>query len=148
VVLELLHRVLVALAVGIVYLRPTGDARFDQVPEMIKRDRLLIAFSALAPFRARTNQADVAFERVPKLRQLIQSKFPQPTSHRRNATIAFARVNAFFLSLVRLAVHRSEFEKNESSPVTANSFLPEKDRTTVFHPYEQRHEHEKRRAND
>src|SRR5216117_1609613 len=91
---------------------------------MIKRDCLLIEFGALAPLRAWTNQADVSLERVPKLRQLIEAKFPQPTPHRRHTTIAFSRVNV----LVRFiaASHCSEFEKNEPSSVTADSFLSEK----------------------
>src|SRR5437016_2746810 len=97
---------------------------------MIKWDCLLIAFGALAPLRTWTNQADVSFERVPKLRQLIQPKFPQPTPHGRYATVAFSRVNV----IVRFigAAHRSKFEKNESPSVTADSFLSKKNRTAVL----------------
>src|SRR6266700_1067757 len=99
---------------------------------MIKRDCLLISFGALAPLCAWTNQADVSFERIPKLRQLIEAKFPQPTPHRRHTTIAFSRVNV----LVRFiaASHCSEFEKNEPS--------------SVLDPYKQRDKHKERNAND
>src|SRR4029453_9016022 len=127
VVFQLLNGVFVILTVRVIHLRPARDTRFHQVPKMIKWDCLLIAFGALAPLRPRTNQADVSFERVPKLRQLIESKFPQQTPHSCHTTIVFSRVNV----LVRFigASHRSEFEKNEPSSVTADSFLPEKDRT-------------------
>src|SRR6476660_1586718 len=146
VVLQLLHRVLVTLAVWVIYLRPARDARFHQVPKMIKWDCLLIAFGALAPLRPWTNQADVSFERVPKLRQLIESKFPQPSPYSRHTTIIFSRVNV----LVRFigASHGSEFEKNEPSSVTAYSFLPEKHRTAVLHPDQKSDKHKERSAND
>ena len=68
---------------------------------MIKWDCLLIAFGALAPLRAWTNQADVSFERVPKLRELIEPKFPKPPSYGRHTTIVFSRVNVLVL------IHRS-----------------------------------------
>src|SRR2546430_16933544 len=144
--LQLLHRVLVTLAVRVIHLRPARDAGFHQVPKMIKWDCLLISLGALAPLRPRSNQADVSFERVPKLRQLIEAKFPQPTPHRRHTTIAFSRVNV----LVRFiaASHCSEFEKNEPSSVTADSFLSEKNRTAVLDPYKQSDKHQERNAND
>src|SRR6476620_43773 len=146
VVLQLLHRVLVTLAVWVIYLRPARDARFHQVPKMIKWDCLLIAFGALAPLRAWTNQADVSFERIPQLRQLIESKFPQPTPQRRHTTIVFSRVNV----LVRFigGSHCSEFEKNEPSSVTADSFLPEKHRAAILDPDEQSDKQKERSAND
>src|SRR6266516_6613261 len=147
VVLQLLHRVLVALAVRIIHLRPARDTRLHQVPKMIKWNRLLVSFGALAPLRAWSNQADVSFERIPKLRQLVEPKFPQPTPNRSNTTIVFSRVNVF-VRIIRAPVHRSEFEKNESSSVAADSFLSEKNRTAIFCPYEQRNKYEQRNAND
>src|SRR5438477_4615271 len=147
VVLELLHCVLVALAVGIIRLRPTGDTRFDQMPKMIKRDRLLIAFSALAPLGTRPNQADVAFECIPKLGQLIESEFSQPAPHRSHATVIFARINVF-VGLVGAPAHGPEFEKNEPFAVTTNPFLPKENRFAVLYPYEHRNKHEERSAKD
>src|SRR2546430_8236557 len=147
VVFQFLDRVLVALAVGIIYLRPPGDPRFDQVSKMIKRDGLLIAFGALAPLRTWTNQADVPFQRVPKLRQLIESKFPQPTPDRSNAAIAFSRVDVF-ARLIRSLTHRAELKKNKTSSVAPDSFLPKKNRTAVFAPDKQRDNYEQRSTND
>src|SRR5438309_5192044 len=105
------------------------------MPKMIKWDRLLIALGALAPLRAWTNQADISLERVPKLRQLIEPEFSQPTPHRRHATIIFARVNVL-VCMIRAPAHGSEFEKNEPFAVTAYSFLPEENRTAVLYPYQ------------
>src|SRR4029077_648656 len=113
---------------------------------MVKRDCLLIAFGALAPLGAWTNQANVSFERVPKLRQLIESKFPQQTPHTRHRTIPFSGVNV----LIRFigGSHCSEFEKNQPSSFAADSFLPEKHRTAVLDPDEQSDKHKDRSAND
>src|SRR5262245_36514091 len=146
VIFQLLDRVLVVLAVRVIHLRPARDARFDQVPKMIKRDCLLIVFGALAPLRARTNQADVSFERVPKLRQLVEPKFPQPPSHSRHTAIVLSRVNVLVRSIG--APHCSKFEKNEPSSVTADSFLPEKARTAVLHTNEKRDKQKERSAHD
>src|SRR3954453_23115182 len=103
---------------------------------MIKRDCLLITFGALAPLRAWTNQADVSLERVPKLRQLIESKFPQQTPRSRHTTIPFSRINVL-IRFVR-ASHCSEFEKNEPPSIPTDSFLAEKGRPTVLHPNKER----------
>src|SRR4030095_4993707 len=124
IIFQFLDRVLVAFAVRIIYLRPSGDPRLHQVPKMVKRDGLLIALGALAPLGARTNQADVAFEGVPKLRQLIQAKFPQPPPYRGDAMIAFSGVNILHRT-IRALPHRAEFKKNEASAIAANPFLPE-----------------------
>ena len=47
---QLLHRILFALAVGIIYLRPAGDPRFNDMPEIVERN-LVVAFRAFHPFR-------------------------------------------------------------------------------------------------
>src|SRR4029077_15067756 len=99
---------------------------------MIKWDCLLIAFGALAPLRAWTNQANVSFERIPKLWQLIEPKFPQPPPRSRHTTIVFSRVNVL-VHFIGVS-HCSEFKKNEPSSVTADSFLPEKHRTALLDP--------------
>src|ERR1700751_6235227 len=147
IVLELFHCVLVTLAIRIIHLGPPSDSRLNQMPKMIKWDRLLISFGTLTPLWPWTNQANVSFERIPKLRHLIEPKFPQPTPHRRDPTIIFSGVNVF-LGVIRARAHRSEFEKNESPPVATDSLLPEKNRTAILYPYEQRHKDEEGRAND
>src|SRR5205823_11850864 len=137
----------VAIALRIIHMRQARNTRLHQVPKIIKRNRLLLSFGTLAPLRAWTNQADVSFERIPELRQLIEPKFPQPTPHRGHTTIVFSRVNVF-VRIIRAHVHRSEFEQNESSSVAADSFLQVENRTTVLYPYKQRGEHEERSGND
>src|SRR5215469_4108488 len=146
IVLQLFYGILVALAVRIIDLRPSGDPWFNQVPKVIERDALLIALGTLAPLRPRTNQADVAFQSIPKLRQFIEPKFPQPSPHTRHSGIAFARVN-IFVGLNPATAHRPEFNKNETFSVEADSFLSEEDRSAVSQPDEQRNENEERRTN-
>src|SRR5207244_1204973 len=92
IVLKLLEHVLVALAVRIIHLRPAGDPRFHQVPEMIKRNLFLISFDAPDPLRAWTDQAHVTLEDIPNLRQLVEPHFPQPAPDTRYTRIIFARV--------------------------------------------------------
>src|SRR6266568_2500947 len=107
IIFELLDCVLVALAVRIIHLRPAGDTRFYQVPEMIKRNCPLIAFGAFIPLRAWTDQAHVALEDIPKLRQLVEPQFAQPTPKGSDPRVAFARVNIVVL-LYGAQAHRSE----------------------------------------
>src|SRR5713101_8468621 len=92
IVLKLLDRVFIALAVRIIHLRPSGNPRFYQVPEMVKRNLFLILFGAPDPLRAWTDQTHVALEDIPKLRQLIEPQFPQPAPSTRHARITFTRV--------------------------------------------------------
>src|SRR4030095_1046882 len=93
IVFELFDGVPVALSVRIIDLSPAGDPRFYQVPEMIKRDRPLIAFGAFVPSRAWADQAHVALEDVPKLWKLVEPQFAQPTPAARDPRIALPRVN-------------------------------------------------------
>src|SRR5207237_5162487 len=79
IVLKFLDRVFITLAVRIIHLRPAGDPRFHQVPEMIKWNLFLIRFGAPYQLRARTDKTDVALEDFPKLRQFIEPQFPQPS---------------------------------------------------------------------
>src|SRR5207245_3254443 len=109
IVLQLLDCVLIALAVRVIHLRPPGDPRFHQMPEMIRRYLFLISLGAPDPFRAWTNQAHVALKDIPKLRQLIEPQFPQPAPSTRHAQITFACVEIGRLLSRRLVrVARSE----------------------------------------
>src|SRR5262249_14669659 len=124
IVFQLLGGVLVALAVGIIDLCPSGDTWLHQVAKVIERNALLIPIGALAPLGPRANQADIAFKRVPKLRQLIEAKLSQPPPRTCHSRLLFARVN-IFAPLIRTIAHGSEFEKNETLSVATDSFLSE-----------------------
>src|SRR2546423_5418037 len=84
IVFQFFDRILIALAIGIIYLRPARDAGFYQVAEMIERDLLLVALGALDPLRPRSDQAHVPAKHVPKLWQLVEPEFPEPPSHLRD----------------------------------------------------------------
>src|SRR5438552_17423736 len=97
IVLELFHCVLVALTVRVIYLRPTRDSRFHQVPEMIERNFFLITLGTFYPLRSRTDQAHLAAKHVPKLRQFIQAQLSEPESQSQQTPIVAARINIFWL---------------------------------------------------
>ena len=80
--LQFFNRVLVAFPVGIIHLRPTGDARLNEMAEMIKWNLLVITIGALNPFRSRANQADFAAKNVPELREFIDTKLSQKPAKR------------------------------------------------------------------
>src|SRR5437588_8918075 len=112
VVLQLLDRVLFTFAIRIIYLCPSRDPRVDQMPEMIKRNFLLIALDDLIPLRARPDQTHIAPEHIPKLWQFIQPQLAQPAADSRDSRIAIARINVI---QVRVAArnHRAEFMERE-----------------------------------
>src|SRR5438309_3943141 len=58
IVLELRYRIFFTVAIGIVDLGPTGDARFHQMAKMIEWNLLLVALDALDPFRARSRSEE------------------------------------------------------------------------------------------
>src|ERR1041384_2827338 len=124
IVFQLFDCILVARAVRVIDLRPSGDSRLHQMPKMIKRDALFIPLGTFAPLRPRPNQADVTFERVPKLRQFIEPKFPQPSAHTRHSRIIFARINVF-VRIIRTTAHSPELKKYKTLSVATDSFLSE-----------------------
>src|SRR5215472_4669303 len=133
IVFELLDRVLVALAVRIIDLSPPCNPGFYQMPKMIKWNCPFIALGALDPFCAWTNQADIALENIPKLRQLIKPEPPQPPADSGNTRIAFMGVK-IFIWRIEARTHRPKFEKRERFSVTAESLLLKKNRTPVSDP--------------
>src|SRR4051812_26172227 len=72
VVLQLLHRVLEAGAVGVAHLRPPGEPGFDDMALAVERDLLAERLHELGAFGARSDQAHLADEDVPELRQLVE----------------------------------------------------------------------------
>src|SRR6266513_3729197 len=92
IVLKFLDCVFIAFAVRIIHLRPPGDPWLHQMPKMIKRYLFLIPFGASDPLRAWSNQAHVAFEDIPKLRQFIEPQFPKPAPGTGYARIVVSRV--------------------------------------------------------
>src|SRR6266487_7159434 len=117
------------------------------MPEMIKRNLFLIPLGAPDPLRAWTDQAHVAFEDIPKLRQLIEPQFPQPAPGARYARIIFASVEIGCL-LVQIAhEHRAELICCKNVTFAPDTRLPEDCRSTAFHPNQQENQRKKRRGN-
>src|ERR1700730_9332901 len=97
IVLKLRHRVFLTFAVGIIDLRPPRDTRLDQMTEMIKRNLFFVSLRALYPLGTRTDQAHLACQYIPKLRQFIETQLSQPAADLRNARVTWPRVNVIVL---------------------------------------------------
>src|SRR5881275_1819480 len=141
ILLELLDRVFITLAVRIIHLRPSGDPRFYQVPEMIKRDYLLVTFGALSPFRAWADQAHVTLEDIPKLGQLIEPQSPQPVPSVHYAGIILPRIEIGRLNrhLFRIGhKHRPELICRKDVTLVPDTQLPEDCRPAALHPNQQK----------
>src|ERR1700747_3513898 len=112
IVLQFLDRIRVAFAVGIIHLRPAGDSRFHQMPEMIKGNFLLVALDTFIPFRAWPDQTHISLKHVPKLGQLIQPQLTQPSANPRDSWIALARINVVEVWAIARN-HRAKFMDGE-----------------------------------
>src|SRR6266568_6856566 len=134
IVLKLLKRILVALAVRIIHLRPAGDSWLHQVPEMIERNCFLVALSASDPFRAWTNQAHVALEDIPKLRQLIEPEFPQPAPRTGYARIVVPRVEIGRILVQVTHEHRAKLVCRKDTTFAPDTRLPKDYRTAALYP--------------
>src|SRR5882724_8428503 len=150
IVLKLLHRVFITRAVRIIHLRPSGDPRFHQVPEMIKRNYLFVAFGALSPFRAWADQAHVTLEDIPKMGHLIEPQSPQPVPSARYARIILPRIELGRLNrrLFRIAhKHRPELICRKNVTLVPDTRLPEDCRPAALHPNQQNNQREEWREN-
>src|SRR5687768_12664345 len=81
--LQLLHRVLDAGAVGVAHLRPSGQARLDDMALAVERNLHLEVLDELGTLRAGSDQAHVAAQHVPQLRQLVEARPPHEAAQRR-----------------------------------------------------------------
>src|SRR6059036_533860 len=87
--------------------------------------------------RTRTDQAHVAFEHVPELRQLIEREPAQDSADPCDARVGlylehwpahFVEVTDFAEALVRVGDHRAEFVESKRAAVEADALLLEEDR--------------------
>src|SRR6266478_1318606 len=147
IVLKFFARVFIAFAVRIIHLRPPGDPWLHQMPEMIKRYPLLILFRAPDPFRAWTNQAHVALEDIPKLRQLIEPQFPQPAPGAGYAWIIVPRVEIGRILVQVTHEHGAELVCRKDMTFAPDTRLPEDGRSAALHPNQEENQWEKRREN-
>src|SRR4029077_20835240 len=106
IVLKLRHRVFLTFAIRIIDLGPPGDAGLDQMTEMIKRNLFFVALRALYPLGAGTDQAHLACQYIPKLRQFIETQLSQPAADLRNTRVAWPCVEV--IVLIETHLHRPE----------------------------------------
>src|ERR1700719_5407342 len=129
IVLKLRNRVFLTFAVRIIDLRPPGDARLDQMPKMIKRNLFFVPLRALYPLGTRTDQAHLACQYIPKLRQFIETQLSQPAAKPRHTRVIWPRVE--IIVLIEAHLHRPELVGGERVPLAANTNLPENRRSSV-----------------
>ena len=83
------------------------------------------------PQGPRADEAHVAHEDVPELRQLVHGRRPHQTADACDAGIVLSGLNGPDLCL-GIRNHRAELERVERAPPLTSTLLPVEDRPTVF----------------
>src|SRR5437867_6151049 len=91
IVLELGVRVLDGIAVGEIDLRPAGDARAHSEPQAEVGDLLFEQIDEMRALGARADDAHLALQDVDELRDLVDARAPEESSHRRYAVVPLLR---------------------------------------------------------
>ena len=128
VVLQLLHRVFDARAVGVAHLRPSGQAGPDDVALAVERNLLGQLLDELRPLGPRADEAHVADQHVPQLRQLVEPRAAQEAADRRDAVVVLPRPHRAGCRLGVLP-HRTELVDREDAAVLADALLVIEGRT-------------------
>src|SRR5215510_7162249 len=84
---ELLCGVLDRRGIGVPHLRPAGDAGLDAVPHAVERDALREICDKARSLWTRPDEAHLAPEHIPQLRQLVDPRAANETAHRGHATV-------------------------------------------------------------
>src|SRR5271165_389985 len=145
-----LNPLLVAGVVASGYLPQAGQAALDA---RVQLEAGSVARDFLMPDRARANQAHIAAQDVPQLRQLVQARLPQKASDPGNAGIVLQLVIAFpflaqvltlpqvfFQSAIGIENHGAKFPSGKELSAMPNAFLSIKHRALGIQPDQQRDE--------
>src|SRR5262249_28331663 len=122
IVFELLTRLLARCGVIVVNLSPAGDARAQAVALVVHRHRgeeLVDEDAALGP---RSDEAHVALDHVPQLRELVEAPAPEPAADRRDARLALRRPDRTPF-LLGADDHPAALPRPERAPVQADALL-------------------------
>src|SRR5437764_12708075 len=90
VVAQLFHGVLARGAVAVLHLRPPGEARLDGVALLVERNLLRQLLDEERAFRTRPDEAHVAADDVPQLRQLVEAGLADEAADAGDAVVAVA----------------------------------------------------------
>lgn len=127
VVFEFFHGVFDAGGVALLDLGPAGDAGFDSVAPLIKGDLALKLLYKLDLFGTGTDDAHVALQNIPQLRQLVQAEAAQDTAHGSDTIIIVAGK----LGAISLCVnpHGAKFHDAKRASALPDTVLPKQDGT-------------------
>src|SRR6185312_2436868 len=122
-------RVLEIGAVGVVDLRPAGDAGLHEMAEVVARDVALVVLHEAVPFGARADEAHVAGEDVPHLGKLVDAAGTEEAADRGDARITGLGVEV----ASRLPdAHGAKFYDTEGLVIPADTVLEEEDGAAVL----------------
>src|SRR3569832_1648406 len=131
VVFELLARIVDRGAIGVVDLRPAGDARLHHMALGIVIELLLQILDELRAFGARADEAHLALEHAPALRQFVDPRLADETTDAGDARVVLLRPHHLAADLNILA-HRTQLNAVEALTKQTNTTLAVEDRPLAF----------------
>src|SRR2546425_12773664 len=122
VVLEFLERVLDGRAVGVSHLGPPSHSGSHTVTQAVERNRFCELAHEFRPLRSWADQAHLADEYVPQLRELVEPGPPHEPADRRDPLVVGSGPDG---PRGRLGVltHRAKLVNREHAPVLADTRL-------------------------
>ena len=123
-------------SVGKPDLRPTRNARFDAVAQVIEPDFLPELIDEGRALWTRPDEAHVTVQNVDQLRQLVDAQLAQDTTDPGHACV-LCRCPARDAVLLRVNAHRAELQAAEYAPAAADPLLCEEHRRAAFDEYGQ-----------
>ena len=120
-------------AIGIVDLRPAGQAGPDRMAFAIERQLLRQLLDEFRPLRPWPHQRHVAFQHVDQLRQLVNSRAAEKPADGGDPVVAGGgpdRARRF-----RIDAHGTQFQDLENAPAQGHALLAIENRSAIPQPY-------------
>ncbi len=134
------------VAAPAVDLGPAGDAGLDLMANHVVGNFAFELPDVKRALGARPDDAHIAAQNVPKLRQLVQAPIAQEAAQRRDARIVAHAQPGLLVELFRAGGHRAKFQHAERPAIGADPFLLEKDRAARGELDAERDQQQKRHA--
>jgi len=139
VVFEFAESVLEVCSVGVVDLRPAGDAGFEEVAKVVAGDGGFVVADEFVPLGAWADHTHVAEEDVEELGEFVESAGAQEASDAGDAGVG--GLGVFIARLLGgAAAHGAQFVEFEGAAVLADAGLGEEDGAAIFEPDSERTE--------
>lgn len=118
------------VAVFVIDLRPAGEAGFDDVAKIVKRNLFLEIGDKLRPFGAGADEAHLAPEDIDDLGQFVDAGVAEEFPYFGDAVVIF--LGEFRAIFFGINFHCAEFYDSEFSIVFTDSFLAVENRAVVL----------------